>query len=191
GFAGGQTNLYAYVGDDPVNLIDPFGLGGFGFWIGASADLGLPSIPIQGSVQASYGVGQFLAGEGQGTTLGQYWAHGGFVKSGLRELSCVPPAPNWPNGVEGAGAGIGVGVFYTNAGSVSGLAGAFQTINVGYGIFSFQIAWSGEIYELSLGVAKSVGVSSSAYQTDTHVIGFSPLSGLAPWQTYKISPPYY
>ena len=26
GFAGGDTNLYAYVGNDPVNLIDPLGL---------------------------------------------------------------------------------------------------------------------------------------------------------------------
>jgi hypothetical protein len=31
GFGGGQINLYAYVGNNPVNLIDPYGLYGTDF----------------------------------------------------------------------------------------------------------------------------------------------------------------
>jgi|SRR5579875_1214397 len=36
GFAGSGTNLFAYVGDDPIDLTDPTGLSGSGFitWVG-------------------------------------------------------------------------------------------------------------------------------------------------------------
>lgn len=38
GFKGGDTNLYGYVLNDPINLIDPMGL--WGFQVGAGGSLG-------------------------------------------------------------------------------------------------------------------------------------------------------
>ena len=38
GFAGGDTDVYAYVGNDPVNAVDPDGLAGFAVGFGMSAE---------------------------------------------------------------------------------------------------------------------------------------------------------
>ena len=56
GFAGG-INLYAYTGGDPVNLMDPFGLGPKGFMAGFTSQLTFGNI-LQGAV---YGVGGAVA----------------------------------------------------------------------------------------------------------------------------------
>lgn len=52
----GGINLYAYVGNDPLNLIDPSGNIGFTFSIGALGEIGLSSIFAQGGAQGSLGI---------------------------------------------------------------------------------------------------------------------------------------
>jgi RHS repeat-associated protein len=55
GFAGGDPNLYGYVYDDPVNLIDPPGLWGFGGSASGTGEIGVGVAGAGGTVAAGFG----------------------------------------------------------------------------------------------------------------------------------------
>ena len=61
-FAGGQPNLYGYVLDDPINLLDPLGLYGLGYYLPA-----LPSSFLNFTVgvtdTVSFGLGRIIRNE--------------------------------------------------------------------------------------------------------------------------------
>jgi RHS repeat-associated protein len=161
GFSGGDANLYGYVLNDPVNMKDPTGRGGFGWWVGASAEAGV--VGIGGSIQGSAGGGIFWGGK-CGVNSGSWVSGGGFLGAYDRAVAFVSSAVNE---VWGASAGVGAGSYYTNATSTEELEGPFDTQNISVGPFNIQWATSGEIQQMSIGLGKSVGLSESKYKTTT------------------------
>jgi hypothetical protein len=70
----------------------------------------------------------------------------------------------------GTGAGAGGGLYVSNARSNEDLAGPFSTFNVGIGIYTASFSHGGGVWDLNLGVAKSIGLSASHYTTYTFPI---------------------
>ncbi|WP_200215480.1 FG-GAP-like repeat-containing protein [Micromonospora coerulea] len=133
---------------------------GFGGWIGTLGEAGLG---YGASAQATVGNGIYWGGE-KGLNMGSYVAGGTFVGGGPGGLS-APAAKDV--GVLGVGAGVGAGLFITNASSVADLAGPFEVKNLGFTIINLQYATDGRIWQFSFGVAKSTGASVSWYRTTT------------------------
>ncbi len=79
GFAGLQANVYVYVGNDPVNFVDPTGKWGFTLGVGAGAGLTY----LGGGV--NYSVGIFIGSDGFGVYGGANYSPGlgGYIGAGL------------------------------------------------------------------------------------------------------------
>jgi len=96
GFAGGDTDLYGYVANDPINWIDPEGL-----WV--------PQV-IGGSIGAAYGM---YSAHQAGTSMLQ-----GFVIGGLTGVLSTIPIP----GLSGIVSGALMGAFSGGIGNIAGQA---------------------------------------------------------------------
>jgi len=112
-FRGGDTNLYAYVGGDPVNRIDPSGLLVIGAGYQAQAGAGVVAASAGG--EANIGV-LFEFSWGWPTGLSIYGSVGGALNTLVTSYSKVPGA------IFGAFAGYGP-VFTLGFGSRSDLMG--------------------------------------------------------------------
>ena len=170
-----DKNLYTYTGNNPVNVIDPIGLWGFGPIVSGSAEIG---IGVAGAGAAGdAGAGLFWSGFLRRLNLGAFAGWGGFV-GGIEETNRdrigYPSSPcNKPASILGLFAGGGGGLFLTNAESASQLSGPFDTsfINValaGFIKFSVQFGrdakgtWIG-----SITLGPGWGISGSTYPTNT------------------------
>jgi RHS repeat-associated protein len=148
GYSSG-VNLYAYVGNDPLNLIDPwgletqysFGIGGtlafYVLGIGGNASLGI-SVPDRWSNLGGYQI--FLTVQGNG--MGGGGAYAGYGVSASRgtssgPLSIVSGSTGWY-----AGGDIGYGVSFSASiqGDRNGVSGVSvnprPTVGVGYGVWA-------------------------------------------------------
>jgi hypothetical protein len=118
------------------------------------------------------GAGAFWGGA-SGLNEGSYASYGGFLggpnfafnPKEQRSIELVPSKGY--DQVWGIGAGVGAGLFITNATCVADLKGPFEVLNVGVAFLSFQYATGGGTWQVSLGVAKSIGFSISEYATNT------------------------
>ncbi len=109
---GGDTNLYRFVHNDPINASDPTGLLPFGGAL--PPGLNLPARPVQAAVQTGLGL---IRGQGAGSGTTGLVRTG--LQSGLRASGAFagtpapigpiapPPAPVGPPPVPGAAASIG------------------------------------------------------------------------------------
>jgi RHS repeat-associated protein len=158
-FAGGQTNIYVYAGNDPINMIDPTGLWGAGLMGQVGADIGIGTVGA--AAQGSGGVGYF-SGTGYGGFLG-----GGAFAGPADRTGCAPASQGDPAVSAGLYAGIGAGGFWTNANSASDLKGYFSTFNVNTPIGSFQFAISGTTVFASLVFGPGAIFSISSYPTSS------------------------
>jgi RHS repeat-associated protein len=184
GFAGGDTNLYAYVWSDPTNFIDPPGLLGFGGTLGGEGGGGLGAVAAGGT--AAVGGGWFSSGGfGAFATTGTF----GFGPNGP---SANPPCPGSSGSSFGGFAGAGIGPFITNASDVSQLSGPFRTysINLGAGLGGFGVQFSygydsaGDLIGV-LGATvfgPGFGVNASAFNTNTTTTGGGGGGGGCPCQ---------
>jgi len=136
GFNGGDVNLYGYVGNDPVNLVDPYGLIGYPGAAGLGAGLGA----------AGGAVGS--PNPGTGAVVGGVI---GAVYSPL--IVAVPPGPIGAGfgayfgavcGAGAAAAGGGSPIAGAIAGGIGGAVGGFIGGGIGAGV--------------SAGVGAAVGV---------------------------------
>jgi RHS repeat-associated protein len=212
GFSAGDPNLYAYVFNDPTNLVDPTGeavargptvpmLAAPGttwvwpwdysnaswnpydtlqLWTGVNKQVFPHGGGVLGSACAEAGMVtgaalEFFAGVGVFSNGAGVFGGGGGVKP-------LDPSVSWPKPamVGGAYAGGGGGVFLTNATSVMGIGGEFQTFNLNVGCgpakFSASYAQSSDgIWMLSVlppVAGDGLGFDVSTYQTDTRTIGW-------------------
>ena len=172
----GGNSTYGYVSGNPLNRYDPYGLLGAGVFGGGSAEAGL--FYKGAAAQASSGIIHFarLCDSGRSAdSVGVYSSTGGF-HGGNSEFNWPgehdPSNSNqggWTSFVAGIGAGLGVGAIITNADTVDQLKGPFDTWNFSAGIWTVQYAQDDNsgIFTVSIGVAKSNGLSLSRYRVDT------------------------
>jgi RHS repeat-associated protein len=139
GYSGG-ANLYAYVGNDPLNLIDPTGTLGLLFSFGAEVTAGASPYyaPGQGPIPSgafatgSVAVGIFSSGTyGVSTT----YAAGAYQDPG--RSNAVPDQTAQPY-ISGFSAGKGPAISFTTAETNSDLRGVSNVSNVNLGIAQFQ-----------------------------------------------------
>ena len=175
GFAGGDPNLYGYVYDDPVNLIDPPGLWGIGVTLGGSAEGGAGA-GTAGTSELGFGI--FV--NGWHVSIGEFATAGGFSGVPGTEAS-LPGGSN--NLAAGGGAGAGLSFFLTNANCANDLSKQFRTGTLDAGIGPVQASVQGSFGHNSAGqpiwqgsfspplFGETVGLGASSLNTYTQVIG--------------------
>jgi RHS repeat-associated protein len=175
GFDGRDANLYGYVYDDPVNLLDPWGLWGVGFTIGGSAEGGAGA-GTAGTSELGFGV--FV--NGWHVSFGEFATAGGFSGVPGTEASLTGGS----NGLAfGGGAGGGLSFFATNANCVNDLSKNFRTETVDAGIGPLQGSGQLSVGHNSAGqpivqgsfsppiFGETFGAGASSMTTYTQVIG--------------------
>jgi RHS repeat-associated protein len=175
GYTGG-INIYGYTGNNSVNSDDPYGLNGFGIQGGGAIEAGLGYLGIGGNF--SGGIGYFWSKAGN--SIGSFLDAGAFAGwPGGWSAVPRPPSPGCitsPSFVFGAQAGIGPGIFYTNANNSKDLSGPFNTLTITVWGLSWQYGTSGSTYITSLSYAPGPGTGSvSVYPTNTFHTGSLPL----------------
>ncbi len=65
----------------------------------------------------------------------------------------------------GLSSGLGIGLNLGNMGQKTDLEGPFNQYNLAVGVLSVSYAFSGDYWLLSVGVARSIGLSASQYST--------------------------
>jgi RHS repeat-associated protein len=166
-FDGGDTNLYRYVVNDPVNRTDPFGTfdWAFGAVVNASFEGGA-IFGTGGTAQA--GVGTFFSGT-YWNGLGAFASAGGFAGAGHKR-ACAPENGQ-KTGVLGGFVGVGAGVWVSNVANASDLEGTFKNVNINAGWLigvNISIGWddSGHVFVAGSGEGGG-GASVSYYPTYT------------------------
>ena len=135
----GGTNLYGFVGNDPVNGVDEFGLFGFGVQ-GSSAVNGGAVTGISGGLgtgiglatSSSAGIGVFgplINPNMNNSSVGTYASSGGFARFGNKSAFTTTPAGQ-REGVFGADVGAGGSLFVTNADSAGQMSATDHVVNL-------------------------------------------------------------
>lgn len=188
-----SLNLYSYVRNDPLNLIDPLGLNpgdilpsGAGIQITGTVDVGVPTANgmVMAGATGSLGLGNFYNSTTGQSSTGTFNSAGAF-----QHIPGVPPS-NYPSSggcpggqtpfAVGGHAGFGPGVFLTNAGNVDDLKGPFNQYNVNIiGInISLGLSSSNGVTTYIVGVSlPNAGLAVSGYPTTTTVLGNSAPPG--------------
>ena len=166
----GGTNLYGFVGNDPVNQVDMYGLVGGGLQVGGAANLGVasgvsggpgvlgpsgPGFGLGGATSVTGGAGVFVPFSKPTVTnssVAAYSTGGGFARLANRSLVTSTPDGH-REGVVGVDAGIGGSGFITNADTVGELARTdntatlnvsflpIPTVPLAFGKFNISVSW--------------------------------------------------
>jgi RHS repeat-associated protein len=161
GFRGHQSNLYAYVGDSPTNLRDPFGLWGWGGTIGGNVFVGGGP---GGGLSGQIGFTSFSNGnKADFFTQGQWMGpDGGFYG-------------NYDNNQTGGGGfGFGPGLMLTNGNSAQDLSGPFNTTSYTLGLVNIDFAYSPDTGVWTVNFSGGFGLGFAKYCTNTYTL---PASG--------------
>ncbi len=183
-----DSNLYAYVGNDPLNNADPRGLWGIFGSFGLTAVLGSGAhvaatatnlstgaqYQISGAVvTGQVGAGAFVSDNGAlsaGVFVTSQAELTGLTPSGSSVVASAQPAPgDVTSSVLGFSVGAGKGYGITTANSAADLLGPAQVTQLDLGLFSVQYSVgqssNGPVYSLSVG--STIGVGLSNYTTNT------------------------
>jgi RHS repeat-associated protein len=133
---------------------------------------------------ASGGLGIYGGGADVAVSGGFYNDYAHFSKGHGAAISggafLGPPSPNEGFGIPygsqnpggsaiGAYAGVGLGVFFSNAPDYNSLGGDFNTTQINTPIGGFQFDYSGGIYVISVTGGPGIGASAANYTTTTPV----------------------
>jgi len=163
-FMGDDSDFYPYVGNRAPNLVDPLGLIGVGWTMGASGVAGTTlnhTYAAGGSTTA--GLLMFPDPKGNGLFL----SYGGFVGShGI----CRPFQNNQSGGIA---LGAGPGVIITNANSIQEVSGPFNTTELSTPWLSFDFSYSPTtgIYTMGMSAGKGIGLGFTQLTTNTITTG--------------------
>ena len=178
----GGINLYGFVGNNPGNKVDAYGLDFAAMFNNFNPYYQPPPPPsfsfgIQGTVGAEFGqvagagftftggIGLFYNPQ-DGYSIGSFLSSGGFV-GGANLNAKYPSSQCQTPGVLGASGGLTGGVWASNAGLPGQLDGGFNQYNLNSPI-SGSYAVSGDTWISTLGGGPfSGGASVSAYPTTT------------------------
>ncbi len=164
-------NLYRYVKNKPLSMIDPLGLIGFGLIANGTAEAGLGKIGA--GVTGSGGVGFFSGGDCP-SSLGGFASGGGRVLIGANAPPIGAPTNGYDNedaGIFGAYTGVGAGLFFTNADDPCDLAGKGDTYNINTPFLGVSYSYSTGVGVLSITLGPGGAISLSTYPTYTVPIG--------------------
>jgi len=196
----GGINLYRFVGNNPINWVDPFGLqfaAMFNGWNPYYQPPPPPSLPSfsfgvldSASVEAGSGAGAgaqlsaggvFFYSPNDGLSAGGFWSGGAFAGIGDYSVSAVKSPSNCPANKTGPAAGgssigVGSGFWLSNAGSPADLGGPFDQWNLNLSLLSISFAQAGDTWMFSATSSGGAsytggGISDSAYPTSTFISG--------------------
>jgi RHS repeat-associated protein len=185
GYSGG-VNLYAYVGNDPLNATDPFGQYGILFSIGGTITAGTgrtltpgqTNPPIGGVATLTGSVGFFVDSNSGAATVGVSGTAGaaGYVTDpGYGKPSIVGAAyPQSEPSLIGGGISKGASFAYTTANNNSDLNGTSNVTEYNFLFFQFQ---------------KSSGTNSVGQPIDTYSISPCLCVGYNNYSTQTYAPP--
>jgi len=160
GFRGRQSNLYAYVADNPENMTDPFGLWGWGGTVGGNVFVGGGP---GGGFSGQTGFTSFSNGnKADFFTQGQ-WAgpDGGFYG-------------NYDNNQTGGGGfGFGPGLMFTNGNSAQDLSGPFNATSYTIIGVNIDFAYSTDSGVWTANLSLGAGLGFAKYCTNTYTLPVS------------------
>lgn len=127
-------------------------------------------------MQANSGVGLFW---GNGLNAGWYTASGSFSGKGNfdyhlpgdQDTSGYTPDNGYSTMALGASAGLGAGVWFTNANNAEQLLGPFDTSTLDFAFLSFQFAYADGTWTGSISFSKGWGSDFNRYQVATTAAG--------------------
>jgi hypothetical protein len=168
--------LCGYVGNDPINYVDPTGLVGIGVTGAVNAEAGFRNWGAAATGAA--GIGLFydknIPFGDLPINAGGWLAHGEMARWGdhiaQHPKKCDLDQPQDPKVYGIDAGGIGEGVYITNANNVGELAGPFRQWNVNTPWGSASFGKSGDTWIFSITVGPSVGGGYSAYPTTTKAL---------------------
>jgi RHS repeat-associated protein len=163
---GNRGNLYAYVGNDPLNQTDPTGLWGLG--VTASGSLEGGALVAGAGATGAAGAGVFWGGNA-GLNVGGFASGGAFAGGPMYGVNAFDPLAGGTTAAAGGFAGVGAGGYFTNATSTAGLKGVFNNYSLNTPIGSIQLGISGDTFIVSVTVGPGGGFAASAYPTNTIV----------------------
>lgn len=138
---------------------------GIGFIVGGALEGGVPAGGAGANVSA--GAGLFYDGT-RAVRPGAFAETGGFAELGARAAKF--PRASAPAHALGAFAGVGYGIFVTNASSAAQLAGVGQSYSLDIGLgpkFSAQVGIAGDTFAASVTIGPGLGLDASTYPTQT------------------------
>lgn len=153
-FAGGDVNLYAYVGNNPTNFRDPLGLFLFGLAGGVSGSAGLGS-GAAGTANVLAGVSVSPGCIGVGAAAGG----GAFVGAPGSGVGLPGRTANPGGAVLGVAGSKGFGAFFSNANTFSDLSGPFTTTQVTLLVVNLEVATSGNTFIFSASTGVGLGLA--------------------------------
>ena len=163
-FFGGDVNFYRYVWNRSANLIDPPGLLGVGYSLGAGGFAGGGP-----GVGGTASIGGLFFGHIQDS--GGYISVGGFAGShGI----CKSYDNNQTGGLS---ASAGFGVVFTNANSIQEVSGPFNNTSYAFGLLQVDFAYSPDNGVWTLNVSPGFGLGFSKSVTNTYTNPTSPPQG--------------
>ena len=164
------ADTYQFVMGNPVGMVDPRGL----FGVGAIGTGGATAGVVAG--------GGATAAGGAGVFIGHNGISGGGFLSGGAAFGTPGHTVGFPSNTGqtdffgGRYAGVGGGIFMTNAGRVSALNGPFKQWNLDTPFGSVSFAISHGIWICSLTAGRGAGAAVSGFPTTTVSAGTRPIN---------------